>query len=72
MENNMKSIFDIFSGEVYTETSCMRFAQDGRVFTKVGDNYIAPDGELIIKQGGHLLNTKTGIMSNFGDPFLEE
>jgi hypothetical protein len=68
----MKSIFDIFSGEVYTETSSMRFAQDGRVFTKVGDNYIAPDGELIIKQGGHLLNTKTGIMSNFGDPFLEE
>jgi len=68
----MRSIFDIFSGEVYTETSTMRITQDGRVFTKVGDNYIAPDGELIIKQGNHLLNTKTGIMSNFGDPFLEE
>jgi flagellar basal body rod protein FlgG len=50
----------------------MRFTQDGRMFTKVGDNYIAPDGELIIKQGDHLLNTKTGIMSNFGDPFLED
>jgi hypothetical protein len=68
----MRSIFDIFSGEVYTETSTMRIAQDGRVFNKIGDNYIAPDGELIIKQGNHLLNVKTGIMSNFGDPFLEE
>ena len=68
----MKSIFDIFSGEVYTETSSMRFTQDGRMFTKVGGNYIAPDGELIIKQGDYLLNTKTGVMSNFGDPFLGE
>jgi flagellar basal body rod protein FlgG len=68
----MRSIFDIFSGAVYTETSTMRIAQDGRIFTKVGENYIDPDGELIIKQGNYLLNTKTGIMSNFGDPFLEE
>jgi hypothetical protein len=68
----MKSIFDMFSGRVYTETSMMRLTQDGRIFTKVGDNYIAPNGELIVKQGGHLLNTKTGIMSNFGDPFLED
>jgi len=68
----MKSIFDIFSGKVYTETSMMRLTEDGRVFTKVGDNYIAPNGEMIIKQGSHLLNTKTGIMSSFGDPFLED
>jgi flagellar basal body rod protein FlgG len=68
----MKSIVDIFSGQVYTETSMMRLTEDGRVFTKIGDNYIASDGELIVKQGNYLLNTKTGIMSNFGDPFLEE
>jgi hypothetical protein len=68
----MKTFFDIFSGKLYTETSMMRLTEDGRVFTKVGDNYIAPDGEMIVKQGNHLLNTKTGIMSNFGDPFLED
>jgi len=68
----MKTFFDIFSGKVYTETSMMRLTEDGRVFTKVGDNYIAPNGEMIVKQGNHLLNTKTGIMSNFGDPFLED
>jgi len=68
----MKSIVDIFSGQLYTETSTMRLTEDGRAFTKIGDNYISPNGELIIKQGGHLLNTKTGIMSNFGDPFLED
>ena len=68
----MKTFFDIFSGKLYTETSMMRLTEDVRVFTKVGDNYIAPDGEKIVKQGNHLLNTKTGIMSNFGDPFLED
>ena len=68
----MKTFFDIFSGQTYTETSMMRLTEDGRVFTKIGTNYISPDGELIIKQGSHLLNTKTGVMSNFGDPFLEE
>jgi flagellar basal body rod protein FlgG len=67
----MKSIVDIFSGQVYTETSMMRITEDGRVFTKMGDNYIDPNGDLIIKQGNYLLNTKTGVMSNFGDPFLE-
>jgi len=68
----MRSIIDKFSGKFYTETSMMRLTEDGRVFTKVGDNYIAPDGEMIIKQGDQLFNTKTGISSNFGDPFLED
>ena len=68
----MKSIFDKFSGKLYTETGMMRLSEDGRVFTKVGDNYITPDGEMIIKQGDHLLNIRTGISSNFGDPFLED
>lgn len=68
----MKSIFDIFSGKVYTETSMMRLTEDGRVFTKVGNDYIAPDGNRIIKHGDHLLNTQTGVMSSFGDPFLKE
>ena len=67
----MKSIIDKFSGKFYTETPMMRLTEEGRVFTKVGDNYIAPDGEMIIKQGDYLFNTKTGISSNFGDPFLE-
>ena len=65
----MRSIIDKFSGRTYTETSMMRLTDDGRVFTKVGDSYIAPDGEMIVKQGNHLLNTRTGIMSSFGDPF---
>jgi len=42
------------------------------VFVKAGENYISPHGELITKVGDNLFNTKTGIMSNFGDPFLEE
>jgi hypothetical protein len=68
----MKTFFDMFSGKVYTETPMMRLTEDGRVFTKVGDNYIAPNGEMIVKQGNHLLNTRTGIMSSFGDPFFED
>ena len=68
----MKSIFDIFSGKVYTETDTMRIDQDGNVFIKIGNNYITPDGELITKVGSQLMNTRTGVMSSFGDPFLKD
>jgi hypothetical protein len=68
----MKTFFDIFSGKTYTETSMMRLSEDGRVFTKIGDNYLTPDGELIVKQGNALFNTRTGISSYDGDPFLED
>ena len=68
----MKSIFDIFSGKTYTETRMMRLTEDGNVFTKIGNNYITPDGELITKVGSQLMNTRTGVMSSFGDPFLDD
>ena len=68
----MKSIIDLFSGKVYTKTDTMVITEKGDVFNKVGDNYIGSDGDLIIKQGDHLFNTRTGISSNFGDPFLED
>lgn len=68
----MKSIFDIFSGNVYTETDSLRISQTGEVFVRSGDNYISPKGELIIKQGSQLMNTRTGVMSSFGDPFWED
>ena len=68
----MKSIINIFSGVFYTETESIRISGDGDVFTRMGDNYVTPSGDLIIKQGDHLFNTKTGINSHFGDPFLED
>jgi hypothetical protein len=68
----MKSIIDLFSGKVYTKTDDLLINQEGRVFVKSGDNYIGADGEVIMQQGNNLFNTKTGISSNFGDPFLED
>jgi hypothetical protein len=68
----MKTLVDLFSGKVYTKTDSLLINQDGRVFVKTGDNYIGADGEFIMKQGNNLFNTKTGISSNFGDPFLED
>jgi len=68
----MKTIIDLFSGRAYTKTDNMMIDQDGRVFVKTGDNYIGTDGEFIMKQGNNLFNTRTGISSNFGDPFLED
>jgi hypothetical protein len=68
----MKTLVDLFSGKVYTKTDSLLINQDGRVFVKTGDNYIGADGEFIMKQGNNLFNTKTGITSNFGDPFLED
>lgn len=68
----MKTLVDLFSGKVYTKTDSLLISQDGRVFVKTGDNYIGADGEFIMKQGNNLFNTKTGISSNFGDPFLED
>lgn len=68
----MKTLIDLFSGKVYTKTDSLLINQEGRVFVKTGDNYIGTDGEFIMKQGNNLFNTKTGISSNFGDPFLED
>ena len=68
----MKSIIDLFSGKVYTKTDNLLINEEGHVFVKTGDNYIGADGEFIMKQGNNLFNTKTGISSNFGDPFLED
>ena len=68
----MKTLIDLFSGKVYTKTDSLLINQEGHVFVKTGDNYIGADGEFIMKQGNNLFNTKTGISSNFGDPFLED
>jgi len=68
----MKSIIDLFSGKVYNKTDNLLINQEGRVFVKTGDSYIGADGEFIMKQGNNLFNTKTGMSSNFGDPFLED
>jgi hypothetical protein len=68
----MKFLMDLFSGRVYTKTDNMMIDQDGDVFTKVGNDYVGNDGTLITKIDSDYLNTKTGMMSSFGDPFSKD
>jgi hypothetical protein len=37
----------------------------------MGSTWVGSNGETIQEFGGQLLNTQTGVMSSWGDPFKE-
>lgn len=62
---------DKFSGETYFETETTKVANNGNTFTKMGRSWVGNNGEVIQETGSGLMNTKTGVMSSWGDPFKE-
>lgn len=60
---------DPFSGHVYATTGNIKTNEIGDVFVKVGDDYVANNGDYIKKTPCGYLNLRTGINSTFGDPF---
>jgi hypothetical protein len=60
---------NIFSGRTYYETKTTKVSDDGNTFIKNGNTWIGTDGEVIQKMGDDLINTKTGVMSSWCDPF---
>lgn len=63
---------DIFSGKTYFETKNYKTSDDGTLFTRMGNTWLGSNGQQIEKVGDQLVNTKTGVMSSWGDPFKEE
>lgn len=61
--------FNIFSGKTYFTAGPFKQSDDGHTFTKLGDNWIADNGDVIQDQGGKQFNFNTGVMSTFGDAF---
>jgi len=62
---------DKFSGESYFETENIKVSSHGKTFSKLGESWVGSNGEIIQKMGNDLMNTKTGVMSSWGDPFKE-
>ena len=60
---------NIFSGRTYYETESMKVSDNGNTFTKLGSTWVGNNGETIQQFGNQLLNTQTGVMSSWGDPF---
>lgn len=58
-----------FSGRAYLDAGNLKTSDTGQVFVKVGDDYIAPNGDYIKQIGNDLINLRTGVNSTFGDPF---
>ena len=66
------NIFNIFSGKNYTDTGATLISPDGEVFSKVLNGYVSQDGDFITKVDNGFMNTKTGVMSQTGDPFEDQ
>ena len=65
----MKWWTDIFSGHFYTKDENTIQRDDGKVFYKTGESYFDNEGQFIQKIGGSMMNTNTGVSSDWGDPF---
>ena len=63
---------DKFSGQTYFETDHHKIGSHGNTFSKMEDSWVSNKGEVIQKQGKAWLNTKTGVSSDWGDPFQED
>jgi flagellar basal body rod protein FlgG len=61
--------FNIFSGKTYSRTGDLMLDSEGKMFTKLGNNWISEDGDLIQKTSTGFENLNTGVRSEFGDPF---
>jgi len=69
MGTEMKWLFNIFSGHSYTESDQTRISEEGRVYNKFGNDWLADNGDLIQRDGNQFMNTRTGVRSESGDPF---
>ena len=65
----MKWFFNLFSGHSYTETNNILTSDEGKVFTKVGNDWLSQDGDYIRRDNSGYMNTQTGVSSTWGDPF---
>lgn len=63
---------DIFSGAVYIETDQFKQSNNSQVFVKCGDTWFGQNGQMIQQRNDDLFNVKTGVSSNWGDPFKED
>ena len=60
---------NIFSGHTYYETESMKVSDNGNTFTRLGNTWVGNNGETIQQFDNQLMNTQTGVMSSWGDPF---
>lgn len=64
---------NLFSGKTYSRMGSTIVDQDGKTFTKIGDNWLDNQNHnLIQRQGKDLVNLDTGVRSSFGDPFSND
>ena len=63
---------DRFSGHTYFTNGNIKTNELGDVFVKTGNDYINNNGDYIKKVGLTYLNLRTGVNSNFGDPFGDD
>lgn len=64
---------DIFSGRVYVETDSLKQStSSSETFVKCGDAWFGEHGQMIQQRSDDLFNVKTGVSSNWGDPFKDE
>jgi hypothetical protein len=64
--------FDRFSNHTYFTHGNIKTNELGNVFVKTGNDYVAQNGDYIKKVGSTYLNLRTGVNSNFGDPFGDD
>lgn len=60
-----------FSGNSYIQMGNVKQSNTGEIFMKCGDSWIGSNGQVIQIRNNDLFNIKTGVSSNFGDPFKE-
>lgn len=74
-DNMLKSFLNIFtnpfSNKIYIETESGLVNENGEFFNKMPNGYMSSNGRFIQQIGNDLMDTKTGKMSSFSDPFEE-
>ena len=61
-----------FSSKSYVITETVKISNDGKTFVKSGADWIGSNGDLIQQTNNGLVNIRTGVNSNFGDPFGDD
>jgi hypothetical protein len=61
-----------FSGRAYYGDETFKISDQGKTFSRVGDNWVSEKGEVIKVFGDTAYNPRTGRDSTNGDPFEDE
>ena len=61
-----------FSSKTYVTNETVKISNDGTTFVKSGADWIGSNGGLIQQTNNGLVNLRTGVNSNFGDPFGDD